>query len=611
MNGVWHASLPLAQDMQGGTWHVMTSYISDRLGNIAAPQQLASLEITKGMFDGSQPSITGNPWVGETLTAQLGDWVPADAVVEYSWYSTSGTSQEVKGTTYTLTSDDVGHRINLSVIVSKPGYETWWGHSEFSHAILPTQDIDPPQVIEESVSPDIWNIQHGQNYAYIRLVTEDISGTAVPSITVRHEDGQVLHSGPMEADGKQGTREHWRSANLKIPQNKVGVWTVTRGPLEDAAGNREAPGTYTLGTITVVEEPLLERGEPQIRGTFQVGSTLTIDPGAWGPGDVDLKYQWTTGYEQPIPGATADSLTLTPALMNRYIGVQVTATKPGYWTEVIDVPGQSVVPGEIRLLEGLKLVGTPAVGQILRLSPIRVAADLPVEASNFVWMVNGSYYRTAPYLVLTESMVGKKITAHVRLSAEGYESKYFYSTPAGPVQFKDVLNPSLWYYQPVYWMAERGITAGYSDGTFKPSRSITRAETAAFLQRYAAPGYVPTPPAQFPDVPVGHNFFPAIDWATDNGVIRGYSDGTFKPGRNVTRGEVASLIYRLSGEKHQAPSVSSFKDMSAGTAHYEAVSWLNSRGLMNGYTDGTIRPTKFISRAEFSAILYRYYKYKS
>ena len=110
--------------------------------------------------------------------------------------------------------------------------------------------------------------------------------------------------------------------------------------------------------------------------------------------------------------------------------------------------------------------------------------------------------------------------------------------------FPDV-SKDAWYAGYVKWMADAGITVGYGDGTFKPDREVTRAETAAFIARAKGVPSPPTPLSDpFPDVPVDHWASGYAQWLVDQGIAKGYPDGSFGPERPVTRAEMATFIAR-------------------------------------------------------------------
>lgn len=82
--------------------------------------------------------------------------------------------------------------------------------------------------------------------------------------------------------------------------------------------------------------------------------------------------------------------------------------------------------------------------------------------------------------------------------------------------------------------------------------------------------------------------------------ITGYPDGTFKPNGNLTRAEAATVFYRLLLDQTMTKNVQ-FSDVPAGKWYETAVKTLASKGVITGYTDGTFKPTKSVTRAEFCA----------
>lgn len=105
-----------------------------------------------------------------------------------------------------------------------------------------------------------------------------------------------------------------------------------------------------------------------------------------------------------------------------------------------------------------------------------------------------------------------------------------------------------YFYTQISWLAEKGITTGLGDGSFGALAPITRQAMAAFLFRFAGEtGYVPPAVARFADVPVNHPFYREISWLAERGITTGFSDGTFGCTQSVTRQAVAAFLYRLDG----------------------------------------------------------------
>ncbi|MDI3331470.1 MAG: S-layer homology domain-containing protein [Micrococcus sp.] len=161
------------------------------------------------------------------------------------------------------------------------------------------------------------------------------------------------------------------------------------------------------------------------------------------------------------------------------------------------------------------------------------------------------------------------------------------------------------FYEAITWMACEDITAGYADGSFGKARQITRGETAQFLYRMSGDEHPAGTRRDFTDVNPGGAGFTAISWMEDRGYSAGYADGRFGINDPISRGELASFMYRMGGSvKAEVPTTSPFADMKTTTAFYTGAAWLKSTGMVGGYADGTFRPGKPITRGETAAFLY-------
>ncbi|MGN7764503.1 X2-like carbohydrate binding domain-containing protein [Paenibacillus sp. 22594] len=137
--------------------------------------------------------------------------------------------------------------------------------------------------------------------------------------------------------------------------------------------------------------------------------------------------------------------------------------------------------------------------------------------------------------------------------------------------------------------------SGYPDGSFKPDQKITRAEMAALLFKVSA-REKQGKAAVFSDVPSGYWAAEAIAGAAEMGLMTGYPDGTFKPNQQVTRAELASLVTLLS--KNNPIPRGGYTDVAAGHWAHSAILQAQGAGILNGYADGTFRPGKALTRAE-------------
>ncbi|WP_242701633.1 peroxidase family protein [Arthrobacter cavernae] len=181
------------------------------------------------------------------------------------------------------------------------------------------------------------------------------------------------------------------------------------------------------------------------------------------------------------------------------------------------------------------------------------------------------------------------------------------SNPVTPTRFTDVPQDHQFSTE-INWLARRGITTGFPDGTFQPLSSVSRAAMAAFLYRYSgSPEVVLPATSPFTDVPTDHQFFKEIMWLKDSGITTGFTPTTFAPDLAVNRKDTAAFIYRLAKEPDfTAPASSPFSDMTPASQFYKEVSWLASTGITTGFPDGTFHPFEDVHRDAMAAFLFRF-----
>ncbi len=175
-----------------------------------------------------------------------------------------------------------------------------------------------------------------------------------------------------------------------------------------------------------------------------------------------------------------------------------------------------------------------------------------------------------------------------------------------PEGFKDVQDRSAYYYNPVYMMSDLGIVKGFSDNTFRPQQAVTRGQVVMFLWRMAgcpAPASAKSP---FRDVSSGHAYYKAILWANEKGIAAGFSDKTFRPDRNCTRGQIVMFLWRYSGKPAAGSTGSaSFTDVPKTHEYFKAVQWAAKKGITTGYTNGKFGVNDTCTRGQCVTFLYR------
>lgn len=170
--------------------------------------------------------------------------------------------------------------------------------------------------------------------------------------------------------------------------------------------------------------------------------------------------------------------------------------------------------------------------------------------------------------------------------------------------FEDV-DASAWFAQEAVWCRDNGVMNGTSDSTFSPDRTMTRGMLATVLYRAAGSPAVTGSPS-FSDVPSSSAYANGVAWAAANGIVTGYGDGRFGLNAPVTRQQIAAILWRYDGSEtvETAASFTDSASISSYAAH--AVNWAAANGIIAGRNDGSFDPTGNATRAQVAVILYRY-----
>lgn len=181
----------------------------------------------------------------------------------------------------------------------------------------------------------------------------------------------------------------------------------------------------------------------------------------------------------------------------------------------------------------------------------------------------------------------------------------------------DDLDITKWYHEAIDFMLNEGLMSGTTTTApllFNPNGSTTRAMLVNILWR-AEGSPMPACDNPFTDVPDGQWYTTSVLWAYENGVVSGYGNGKFGPNDNVTREQIALILYKYAEKKGQDVSargdLSSFPDQAkvAGWSR-EAVEWAVAVGFISGRASGSrtlLAPQANASRAEIASMLQRFF----
>ena len=177
--------------------------------------------------------------------------------------------------------------------------------------------------------------------------------------------------------------------------------------------------------------------------------------------------------------------------------------------------------------------------------------------------------------------------------------------PAWKNPFADVAEKD-WYYSAVQFAVDNQLFYGISDASFSPNSNMTRGMLATVLYRLAKEPAT-TAEGLFSDVASGQYYTEAVAWAAGRGIVNGYGDGTFGPGNSITREQLAVMLWRYAGSPASAGTLDSFTDKDE--IHpwaADALAWAVEQKIVSGRGGGILDPVGQATRAEVAAMLMRY-----
>ena len=185
----------------------------------------------------------------------------------------------------------------------------------------------------------------------------------------------------------------------------------------------------------------------------------------------------------------------------------------------------------------------------------------------------------------------------------------FVVLPTETMPFTDVTEEN-WFYEAVQYVYDNNLMNGVSSTLFDPNGTMTRAMLVTILYRMEGNPTV-TAANAFTDVPADSWYTDAVAWADDHDIVNGVGNGEFAPMDNITREQMAVMLYRYAQYKgydlNAGADLSAYTDAaSISSWALEAMEWANAEGLITGRTATTIVPDGTATRAEAATILMRF-----
>ncbi len=211
-------------------------------------------------------------------------------------------------------------------------------------------------------------------------------------------------------------------------------------------------------------------------------------------------------------------------------------------------------------------------------------------------------------LLVLALLSGRGVSRPVVAGELGRTSGVTSDTPSSPtagctVNLTDVVS-SDYFYNAVHFLYCMGAMGGYADDTFRPGNDTTRGQLSkVIVVAEGWPIFNPSSPS-FRDVPGSDPFYTYVETAHAHNTIGGYADGTFHPGANVTRGQLAKIIVMATRWPLLNPPSATFRNVAVGSTFFGYVETAVAHGATSGYADGTFRPGNSSTRGQIAKIGY-------
>ena len=336
------------------------------------------------------PSISGSATTGSSLTANTGTW-DTGVSFGYVWNRDGSPIVGATSSSYTVTSDDVGHQLTVTVTGSKTGY---WDTPVTSAGVTATSgplSLTPAPTISGSA----------------------IFGNTLTAVPGTWDDG-VSFSYQWKRDGSSiGSAT---GSTYLVSAADIGH-TLTVSVTGSKAGFSNS--TQTSAGATASAASLVLTPVPTITGTASVGNTLTAHAGSWDAG-VTLSYQWNRN-GSPIGSGSSSTYTIVQADGGSAITVSVTGSKTGYSTSTKTSTGVTPPAGTLTLKPKPKFTGTAAVGSTLTGVPGTWDSGVTV---GYQWLSDGGPISgaTSATYVPVPADIGHTISLSTTGSKQGYTS---------------------------------------------------------------------------------------------------------------------------------------------------------------------------------------------
>ena len=523
------------------------------------------------------PSITGQPQnkkvtAGETaefsVTATAGSETPT-----YQWQQSTDSGSnwtDISGAT------SASYTIN-STTISMSGYQyrcvvkSASGVSVISQAATLT--------VKQSVSPTSYSISAYVAPAGAGTVTVNGSGTSA-TVTANSEVALAATAN----DGYRFTG--WMENDRQVSTDATYTFKATGDRTLTAKFEKKVTGV-TLNTETL---ELFTGGSATLTATVEPSDAANQNV-TWASSDPSVATVDAAGKVTAVAPGTATITATTvdggfTAICTVTVRPDIPPANPNYRITVEATQGGTVTADPTAAKAGATVTLTPVPDRGYQVGTVAVT-DRFGEPVAVTEQADGTYTFTMPNGQVTVTVTFEQ----------------------APLPFHDVTEGD-WFYEAVRYAYENGLMDGVGDNLFAPNSETTRAQLVTILYRLAGEPE-PGGDSGFADVAAGTWYTDAVAWAAENGIVNGVSDTEFAPGEDITREQLAAILYRYAAyqgyDVSQRADLLGFGDAESISGYaQEALSWAHAQGLVLGFEDGSLRPQGTASRAQIAAVLMRF-----
>ena len=201
----------------------------------------------------------------------------------------------------------------------------------------------------------------------------------------------------------------------------------------------------------------------------------------------------------------------------------------------------------------------------------------------------------------TETSTGEKKSTCTECGKTKYETIPKLDPVTG---FTDV-PADAFYAAPVAWAVENGITSGVGNNRFAPNDTCTRSQAVTFLWRAMGRPEPTSTDNPFTDVSESDWFYKPVLWAAESGVTSGVGGGRFDPNGVCSRSQIVTFLWRAENKPEPQNTVSPFEDVSENDWFYKPVLWAVEQGITFGVGNGRFDPDGTCTRGQIVTFLFR------